>query len=367
MQISKMQKKRVLNIIYSGTGGHGSVWYSLMHGGGFEKWDNYIVFYGVEDVVLEYKLFCQKHKITFLVLKKNSLLDIKNWLKFIRFVRHNKINNLILHQHSIFFPVLIIKLFKWADNLIYVEHTPHEILRRIDKFFIPLMFRIVDKVVFLNDTILEHYKMQNPTLSNIMEIIPNGINHKLYTKIDKNIPKSHFSIGMISRMTPQKDFDTLILAYKVLKEKFENITLSLGGDGIDKVRILKLIENEGLSSEINYLGLLNQSESIEFYQNLDVFVLSSKSEGMPMVILEAMACCTAVIASDVNGSNFIIQDKKNGILFSQGNIHELVEKITLLYSNLELRNKLADSGYYTATQVFSMENMFNKYNNLIQK
>lgn len=360
-----MDRKKVLNIIYSGTGGHGSVWYSMMQGGGLREWNNFAVFYGIEDVLPEYISFCEQNNITYLALKKKSFFDFSNWWSFLLFIKRNNIGNLLLHQHSIYFSVLVIRLFGLAKKMIYIEHTPHEILRKVDHFFIPKMFNITDTIVFLNDSIYAYYKSLYPKSAEKMMIIPNGINHNLYNRIVFENRNEVFSVGMISRMTLQKDFDTLILAFKKLNLDNQNITISIGGDGPEKERILGFIDKEGVGKTINYLGLLNQSESIKFYQNLDVFVLSSKSEGMPMVILEAMACGIPVIASNVNGSNFIIKDNINGLLFEMGNVEELASKILLLKNDATLRKRIADAGYITATQTFSMENMFNNYNNLL--
>jgi glycosyltransferase involved in cell wall biosynthesis len=166
-------------------------------------------------------------------------------------------------------------------------------------------------------------------------------------------------------MSIHKDFDTLILAFKKLNLEYPDINLSIGGDGPEKEKILKLIKSENLVDKVSYLGLLNQAQSINFYRNIDIFILSSKTEAFGMVILEAMACGIPVIGSNVNGVNFIIKDNVNGLLFEMGNVDDLVSKILLLKNDAALRKKIADAGYITATQTFSMENMFNNYNNLL--
>lgn len=360
-----MDKKKVLNIIYSGTGGHGSVWYALMNGGGLTYWENYAVFYGIEDVLPEYITFCRDNNITYLVLKKKHFLDFKNWFFFFQFVRKNNIDYLLLHQHSIYFAALLIRILGLSKKMIYVEHTPHEILRKVDHFFIPKMFEISDHVVFLNESILKYYESEQPKWAYKMHIIPNGINHEIYQLNYKSYKREGFRIGMISRMTIQKDFETLIRAYKKLCKNGSPIHLLIGGDGPEKNDIMQCIEDEDMQMKVEYLGLLNQKEAIKFYQSLDIFILSTKSEGMPMVILEAMACGIPVIASNVNGCNFIIQDNINGLLFERGNIEELGSKILMLQNDENLRKRIAEAGYRTATQTFTMENMFNNYNNLL--
>jgi glycosyltransferase involved in cell wall biosynthesis len=360
-----MNRKKVLNIIYSGTGGHGSVWYSMMQGGGLREWNNFAVFYGIEKVIPEYISFCEKNNIQYIALKKKRLLDIRNMIIIFLFIYRNNIKFILSHQPIHFLVTFILKKIGHIKKVIFIQHTTFEIMSYNERLTTNIFISIADHNIFLNDKSLIYYSKKLYSYSDKMILIPNGVDHITFNKNFIKESDKQFKIGMISRMSIHKDFDTLILAFKKLNLEYPDINLSIGGDGPEKEKILKLIKSENLVDKVSYLGLLNQAQSINFYRNIDIFILSSKTEAFGMVILEAMACGIPVIGSNVNGVNFIIKDNVNGLLFEMGNVDDLVSKILLLKNDAALRKKIADAGYITATQTFSMENMFNNYNNLL--
>lgn len=365
MQISKMPKKKVLNIIYSGFGGHGSVWYSLMNGGGLLNWDNYVVFYGIEDLNPDYELFCNNNNIPFLFLKKESKVDFINWFRLLKFVLKNRITNVIQHQHNTIFAFILLRLSS-KFKLIYVDHTTLEILKFIDKFFRNSSLLFCNFSILINE--LQHKGIPNFINKNKVKYIPNGIDNKIFKPNVTFESKSMdpFKVGMASRICHPKDFITLINAVKILSKNYD-IQLHIAGIGEDFEKVKDYIITSKSQDIVFLRGLITRNELTGFYNEINVFVLSSFSECMPMVLLEAMACKTPVIGSNVRGINEIIINEQNGLLFEFKDEIDLSNKIEMLINNKIKTIELINNGYYTATQVFSMENMFNKYNNLIQK
>ena len=116
----------------------------------------------------------------------------------------------------------------------------------------------------------------------------------------------------VGRFNEQKDYPNLFRAIKILKDKnlLEKLKFYIAGDGELRSQLEKIIEDFGISKNIVLLG--KRSDIPELLNQADYFVLSSKHEGLPTVVIEAMACETFVIATDCGGSAEILGE--TGIL-----------------------------------------------------
>lgn len=141
-------------------------------------------------------------------------------------------------------------------------------------------------------------------------------------------------ILMVARFDNRsKDFYTLIDAYKKLDSDLKDkYSLALVGNGEDFEKIKQHALCSGESERIVFTGL--QKNPYAWMKNAKVFVLSSKSEGFPLVINEALSCDCPVISSDcIAGPRDIFEDEKYGLLFDVGNVDMLVNKLTQLLTD----------------------------------
>jgi glycosyltransferase involved in cell wall biosynthesis len=104
---------------------------------------------------------------------------------------------------------------------------------------------------------------------------------------------------------------------------------------------------------------------IPLFAGCSLYVLASRTEAMGRVLLEAMACRKPVIASNVGGVPYVIEDGYNGLLFEKENVDDLAEKIKLVLSDNELAEKLAENGYMYVRKNLSEKNYINNYKNMI--
>ncbi|MBI3250227.1 MAG: glycosyltransferase family 4 protein, partial [Candidatus Andersenbacteria bacterium] len=98
----------------------------------------------------------------------------------------------------------------------------------------------------------------------------------------------------------------------------------------------------------------------------DVFILTSLSEGMPSVILEAMGCGLPILASDVGGNNEIVHEGENGYLISGNDVDKIAERIAELINNQELRKRMGKRSREMAMQ-YDWKNIMGEYNHLYEQ
>lgn len=170
--------------------------------------------------------------------------------------------------------------------------------------------------------------------------VPNGVDTERFKPIQRSAnPK--VKLLFIGRLIPRKGFQRVIRALpevkKITNTPFE---VEVVGTGTAQGELDKLSEQLGVSDLIKYVGSVPYDALEKSYQYADVFVLTSLSEGMPSVILEAMGCGLPVVASDVGGNNEIVKEGENGFLISGDDTSGLATKLARLINEPSLRQQM---------------------------
>lgn len=199
----------------------------------------------------------------------------------------------------------------------------------------------------------------------------NGIELSSYRPDDKirgkmrsalGIDEQQPVIGCVGNLYPVKAHTYLLQALAVVRESFPNIRLLLIGRG--KLLSTLKIESVDLDVEDNVLFLGFREDVCALLQAIDIFVLPSISEGLPLSILEAMAARRPVLATNVGGIPEAITDGETGLLVPPRDSQVLAEKILLLLENADLSRRLVESAEHSVISSFSAENMVRRYEEL---
>jgi len=208
-------------------------------------------------------------------------------------------------------------------------------------------------------------------------VIPNGINLDLYK--DLKVSKKQgdiFKIGFVGRIVPIKDIKTFIRAIKIVYEKKKNIdALILGPTDEDREYFEEcqtLVRLLGINHIIEFKGSVTINE---YYGKLDIIVLTSISEGLPLVILEGGASCIPVVATDVGGCRELLEGRTeedkalgaSGVITLPSTPAETAEAILKLLDNDELRQKMGQIGKTRMETYYKEEDIIKQYNVLYQK
>lgn len=171
-------------------------------------------------------------------------------------------------------------------------------------------------------------------------------------------------VGFVGSIAKQKGLIYLIESFKKLSITFPDLCCLIIGTGPEEDALKKMIVKYKLENNFKFLG--QRYDIYNLLHVMKIFVLPSLWEGLPQVVIEALAASCPVIATNVDGTPEIITHKKDGWLVPPENVEELSKAIELLLSDEELRKELAENGFKTARDKFSVEAMVRNYNNLYQ-
>jgi colanic acid/amylovoran biosynthesis glycosyltransferase len=200
-------------------------------------------------------------------------------------------------------------------------------LRRINK-----VAKTAKKIVTISDynkRLLVNYKVDK----NKIKVIHCGIDIDDFSLLPKRIKKGCLNLLFVGRLVEKKGTIYLLEAIKILKERGVKVKLSLVGDGPLESKLREFVKINKLNSEINFKGRLVDKEIKKEIEDCDYFVLpcvkgkDGDMDGIPVVIMEAMARGKTVISTDITGIPEIIQDNKNGYISKQNDSKDLANKI----------------------------------------
>jgi glycosyltransferase involved in cell wall biosynthesis len=192
-------------------------------------------------------------------------------------------------------------------------------------------------------------------------LVENGIDIRQFARTRSHeeakhllgIPCARLLIGAIGRLSEEKGFDLLIQAVDRLLAGGLDVELRIAGEGDQHGRLDDLIRTLHREDRIRLVGF--QPETIPLFEAMDVFALSSLREGLPNVVLEAMAMGVPVVATRVAGVPRLIEQEKDGLLVNIGDGQELGSALARLLDDTDWRNRLGDAGRWTVGARYSLE------------
>ena len=200
----------------------------------------------------------------------------------------------------------------------------------------------------------------------LIHVIPNPVRQPSLTfrsdpTRDSSIPRPF--ILAIGRLVPQKGFDLLLRAFAQSRSR-QHSSLVILGEGPEWHNLQCLAERLGIRERVHLLGFVQDPD--EFYRQSTLFVLSSRFEGFPNVLLEAMSFGIPVLSFDCSsGPRRIIENEFNGLLVPPGDVEALSVAIDRLMNDEPERHYLGCNARMV-TDVFSLDNIMGKWEELIQ-
>ncbi|RAM51873.1 MAG: colanic acid biosynthesis glycosyltransferase WcaL [Hapalosiphonaceae cyanobacterium JJU2] len=177
---------------------------------------------------------------------------------------------------------------------------------------------------------------------NRMHIIHCGIDPGLFDVVSHK--ESGKRLLFVGRLAEAKGLPILLESLALLKQTHPDIVLTIVGDGPDRQKLQQLTFQLKLTENVNFVGYKSQTEVRNYFQQTDVFVMSSFAEGIPVVLMEAMAAGVPVVATQIAGISELVENGVNGYLVPPGEPNILAEYIEKLLNNYLIRAKFSTAG-----------------------
>lgn len=177
-------------------------------------------------------------------------------------------------------------------------------------------------------------------------------------KAREKLKRERTVFGAVGRLSDEKGFDHLIRAAHQLVREGNDIEVVIVGEGDAERKLRGLIGELALDDRVRLVGY--RADTRPLYEAMDVFVLSSLREGLPNVVLEAMAMEVPVIATEIAGVPRVVQDGHNGLLVTAGSVDALADAMRRLHENPDERLRLAAAGRQTVIDKYSFSNRMEK-------
>jgi glycosyltransferase involved in cell wall biosynthesis len=187
-------------------------------------------------------------------------------------------------------------------------------------------------------------KASDPRHWGKLEVSPLGVDPGVFVPRPHRENSECFEALCVGRLAPAKGHYVLLAAVHRLVQEGRSIRLRLVGDGPERPRLERRIAELGLDPYVQLMGSQNQDRVQQLYRETDLFVLTSFAEGVPVVLMEAMAMEIPCVATWITGVPELIRHSIDGWLVPPGDSDEAARAIAHLMDNPDLRRSLGDSG-----------------------
>ena len=228
------------------------------------------------------------------------------------------------------------------------------------------------RVVFVSGSLRDELRNLLSIPDSRSTVIPNGIDTDAFRpgrddsiRSALQLPTDAILVGAIGNIRPAKSYDNLMRAARLLLNRSDRFRFVIAGQygGALADELMRVRAQLGLEERVFFLGL--RSDVATVLHNLDVFVLSSSSEGFSIACVEAMACGIPVVATRCGGPEEIL-DERSGILVAPENPGALADAIHGIAQSPERARELSQAALARARGEFSLETMLSRYESLIE-
>ena len=303
--------------------------------------------------------------------------DLKSTFKVRKLLKKIKPDILYLHSSKAGAYGRIAMLFNHKIKILYNAHGWYfnADMSQKKKKIIILIEKILaiktDKIINISKSEYESALNYKIAPAKKMCIIENGIDFKKFEGCDKyrketrekyNIKDNEIVIGVVGRLSEQKDPMTTIKAFNEVHRENKNVRLMYVGSGNLENEVMQYAKENDLQNLVTITGWVEHTE--KYIPTFDIAILPSRWEGFGLALIEYMACKKPIVASKVGGMLDIIETEKNGFLVEVGNVKEFASYIMKYIEDKELYYKVSNYNYKYAIDNFNIDKLINEHENI---
>lgn len=292
---------------------------------------------------LSYRM--QEDGIDIINYKSRGVLDLSLAKRIAKVCAHEKFD--LIHTHDSHAHSAAV-----LSAAVFGNKSPVVVSRRVDFAVSSNLFSkwkynhaSIKKIVCVSEMILQITKPAIVDAEKLC-VVHSGINTSQYDfnltenilKKELNLPEDALLVGNLSALADHKDFPTFLKTAKALVEEDERIHIVIGGSGAEESMIRSFIREHQLDSRIHLLGF--RKDVAQVMKSLDVFLITSKTEGLGTIVLEAFAAEIPVVATRAGGIPELVNDEATGLLCEIGDVDGLKTAVKRILTDHEFKATL---------------------------
>jgi len=199
------------------------------------------------------------------------------------------------------------------------------------------------------------------------DVVRLGVDSSEFAPRGRKAAEGPVQVLCVGRLVSAKGQRILIEAVDRLKRGGHRLELQLVGDGVDRSDLERLVVVRGLTDVVRFVGAVNQDEIRAYYQRADIFALASFAEGIPVVLMEAMAMEIPCVATRITGIPELIEDGVSGLLVSPSDVEGMAAAMLRLMESAELRESLGKAGRQRVQQNYELATSADRLADVFQR
>jgi len=309
----------------------------------------------------------------------NAVMRAVNYLytqlKILRYVMvtSKRINIFIffLGGEGLLIPMLILKLLRKKTLLIFSEiaikvyAVRNDPLSKFMSLLVSINSRLADKLVLYSHNLISEGKFTRYRHKII-------IAHRHFVDFDmfsmkKKIDNRSKIVGYIGRLSEEKGVSNLIKAIPLVLKERRDVQFIICGEGKLSDKIKRIVDAEGLKAHIKLMEWIPHEDVPRYLNKLKLLVLPSFTEGLPNILLEAMACGTPVLATSVGAVPDVVIEGKTGFLLKSTRQEHIAERVVGLLDNPDLLERVSKEACRSVRKKFCFEKTLESWRNILKE
>ncbi len=303
-----------------------------------------------------------------------TLVDIRIIPRLVRYIKQNNID---IVETAVFPADVYGRISARLANVPIIISTMHrvedhkqEAIYRVLFFADTLTMALTTRIIAVSKAVKNYLISWHRVKSDKIRVIYNGIDaHKYDVNFDikeykrmLNLQHDIPTVAFIGRLVKLKGVNYFLEAAASILRNGKRVQFVVVGDGPLKERLIKQAANLSISQHVHFIGF--RKDIPQILSVIDILVVPSLFEGLPLTILEAMHAGKTIIATRVGGIPEAIKDGETGILVSPRDYHALTKGLLELLNDPEKRKEMGKKGKQRALQHFNVERMVKEYSNI---
>lgn len=284
-----------------------------------------------------------------------------------RHIEHHNIDLVHCHQYTPWVYGTLAALFTKA-KVIFTEHgrfypDSSSWKRRLVN---PMLMHVTKRATAISRATKDALDVYEFIPKSQIDVVYNGIKPlqidsaiTATTRSELAIPEGTIVLGTIARFDPIKNQEMMIKAFSAALKKNQNLVLVLVGDGEMRSTLEALVKSEGIAEHVRFTGYIKNP--VHHLAIMDIFLLSSLSEGTSMTLLEAMSLSKPCIVTDAGGNPEIVVHQQTGLVTENANQQAFANAINTLCASPASIREMGENGYKVYCEKFSAANMVAQY------